>query len=755
MKFIENIYFDESQNKYIIDHSKGISTIDKANIKHIEYQYGYTNKYWISFPLVILLIILNFSYRNFSYPNFFDHKLAYTILILILLSALLLCIEFIVFFTSKFTIYHEKNETFYFNQLTSSFNFYGAFQSRNIKCENIRKNKKDNPNGFFQIFCLVVPTILFLGSYQSFLPKLTLHFVSDFKVINYLWLTSIIFVLLRFLNLTLTFIYTPILLLIGLLNVWEKKYTEIVYHEIFTFFNYFIEEKITLYSSMIIGFIYYSICFTLFEYPQIPFLILTVCLIFLLIHRFFYLKKINYSNEESVCLFYLNDTEVENQLILHRNYNALASITAGYLYPVYLFFKEYEHLHVFYNHKWLNEKFEMFQSTFDLKKFNLFFPDFINIQYFKKDYLFYLENVILKEKEELVIIPYFILDEEILFAFIQRDKTYLINDILDRFVYNNASSKLNKFNNLQKNNEVLKSNTLSDVKSQLELQNDKEVVLEAVKNYGYALESASKELQNDKEVVQEAVKSNGNSLQFASKELQSDKKVVLEAVKSTGNALKFASKELQSDKEVVLEAVKNYGYAIEYASKELQNDKQVILEAVKSDGEALYLASKELQNDKEVVLQAVKSFNSSYALVAASNELQNDKEVVLEAIKSDGALFHFASKELQNDRSFILDALKLNGAIFKFASIELQNNNDFIQDAIKSNGYILKYVSKNTPNYKEFALEAIKSYGYAIEYVSEEITEEIENSEEVLVYQSKKSIQSNENRNIGSISLSV
>ena len=113
MKFIENIYFDESQNKYIIDHSKGISTIDKENIKHIKYQYAYTNNYWFNFPLVILLIILNFSYRNFSYPNFFEHKLAYILLIIILLIGLILCVEFLRFFRSKFTIYHEKNETFY------------------------------------------------------------------------------------------------------------------------------------------------------------------------------------------------------------------------------------------------------------------------------------------------------------------------------------------------------------------------------------------------------------------------------------------------------------------------------------------------------------------------------------------------------------------------------------------------------------------------------------------------------------------
>jgi serine/threonine protein kinase len=138
-----------------------------------------------------------------------------------------------------------------------------------------------------------------------------------------------------------------------------------------------------------------------------------------------------------------------------------------------------------------------------------------------------------------------------------------------------------------------------------ELQNDKEVVLEAVKKNGLALKFASKSLQNDKEVVLQAVKQSGWDLKNVSKELQNDKEVVLEVVKQSGNALRFASKEHQNDKEVVLEAVKQSGYALESASKELQNDKEVVLQAVKQRGDALALASKDLQNDKDVIFQSI------------------------------------------------------------------------------------------------------------------------------------------------------
>ncbi len=57
---------------------------------------------------------------------------------------------------------------------------------------------------------------------------------------------------------------------------------------------------------------------------------------------------------------------------------------------------------------------------------------------------------------------------------------------------------------------------------------------------------------------------------YASEELKNDKEVVLEAVKTNGFALNDASEELKSDKEIVLEAVKKVGLALGYASEELQ-----------------------------------------------------------------------------------------------------------------------------------------------------------------------------------------
>ena len=61
--------------------------------------------------------------------------------------------------------------------------------------------------------------------------------------------------------------------------------------------------------------------------------------------------------------------------------------------------------------------------------------------------------------------------------------------------------------------------------------------------------------------------------------MREDREIVLEAVKNDGSALKYASENLKEDREIVLEAVKNDGSALEYASENLKEDREIVLEA--------------------------------------------------------------------------------------------------------------------------------------------------------------------------------
>ena len=73
------------------------------------------------------------------------------------------------------------------------------------------------------------------------------------------------------------------------------------------------------------------------------------------------------------------------------------------------------------------------------------------------------------------------------------------------------------------------------------------------------------------------------ALQFANTELSDgflDKELVLEAVKQNGMALQYADERLRADKQVVLAAVKQNPDAVDLVHHCLRNDKEVWLTAV-------------------------------------------------------------------------------------------------------------------------------------------------------------------------------
>lgn len=135
-------------------------------------------------------------------------------------------------------------------------------------------------------------------------------------------------------------------------------------------------------------------------------------------------------------------------------------------------------------------------------------------------------------------------------------------------------------------------------------RSDREIVLEAVKNYGGALEWAAVEFRSDREIVLEAVRRDGLALDFAPK-FQEDQEIVLEAVKQNGTALGLSViTSNYADKEIVLEAVKQNGIALQHARTEWRADKDVVLAAVRQNSRALQHASDELRADQKILLAA-------------------------------------------------------------------------------------------------------------------------------------------------------
>jgi hypothetical protein len=119
----------------------------------------------------------------------------------------------------------------------------------------------------------------------------------------------------------------------------------------------------------------------------------------------------------------------------------------------------------------------------------------------------------------------------------------------------------------------------------------------AVTQDGRALEFAPA-FQNDREVVMAAVKEIGTALLYASDDLKNDKDVVMAAVTQTGLALQFAPA-FQNDKDVVMAAVKQFGLALEFAT--LRADPDVACAAVKNNPNALEFVDPSLDENDDFI----------------------------------------------------------------------------------------------------------------------------------------------------------
>ena len=130
-----------------------------------------------------------------------------------------------------------------------------------------------------------------------------------------------------------------------------------------------------------------------------------------------------------------------------------------------------------------------------------------------------------------------------------------------------------------------------------------EYIQDIIKKCNIKLVPFGIEKENIDKYTKMILSANGMNLQY-NDEIQDNKELVLIAVKQNGMALEYASKELQNDKEVVMAAVKNNPEAIKYASEELQNNPFILLGLLVSktiEKKITKSGLKEETEDKEII----------------------------------------------------------------------------------------------------------------------------------------------------------
>ena len=171
-------------------------------------------------------------------------------------------------------------------------------------------------------------------------------------------------------------------------------------------------------------------------------------------------------------------------------------------------------------------------------------------------------------------------------------------------------------------------------------------------------------------------------------ENRQNREIVLAAVQQDGYALGVVSEKFKNDKEIVLAAVQNHGLALLFASKELKGNRDVVLAAVRQHGFALYYVLPELQDNSEIVLTAVQK--DSEAFQFASEKLKGDDKFILTIVENVSDVLQYVSKELKEDKIFLIKCYRLNKTtiyyndfIKEFDELEEgQFNNTFIKENI-------------------------------------------------------------------------
>ncbi|EFC42740.1 predicted protein [Naegleria gruberi] len=271
-----------------------------------------------------------------------------------------------------------------------------------------------------------------------------------------------------------------------------------------------------------------------------------------------------------------------------------------------------------------------------------------------------------------------------------------------------------------------------------DLQNDKFVILEALKGTKIALNQLPFEVFSDREVMEACIGVElSGCLDYFNDDAREDRDLVLKCVRACGNDLNHASDLLRSDREIVLEAVKSNGGSLKFASQSLKSDKVIALEAMNNSLEAFPFISKDLKQDEEFInhcldnfkITSLKGINDS--LMKNRNVVMNlvrngmslsvtpegfrcDREIVLTAVARRGSDLQFASDDLKMDEEIIRTAVKQNSSALEYAHESFQLNKEFVLDSIGSKDSENCYLHPDLTGNRDFVLEAIRKNGYLL-----------------------------------------
>lgn len=272
----------------------------------------------------------------------------------------------------------------------------------------------------------------------------------------------------------------------------------------------------------------------------------------------------------------------------------------------------------------------------------------------------------------------------------------------------------------------------------MRVRQNRELVLQAIRQDYQALQSATRDLRADRHFVLQAVKVQGLSLQYASELLRQDRTVVEAAINQDRMALRFASEDLRADPDLIRQAMSagetwtRGGHALHCEARVLNTDEASCRKAVDAmdpakwrvkvgrDHQKLALAPPSIKADRDVVRDAIRN-SWGEALQYAAEELRGDKELVLEAVNMDGRVLQYATDLIRADHAVVMAAVQQTWVSLQFATEGPRSDREIVRAGIRQGAGVLQYASTELCADRDLMLEAVEIDGHALKYASAEL----------------------------------
>lgn len=276
---------------------------------------------------------------------------------------------------------------------------------------------------------------------------------------------------------------------------------------------------------------------------------------------------------------------------------------------------------------------------------------------------------------------------------------------------------------------------------------NKQEALDAVMIDGMRLEECSVNLRNNKDVVIAAVKNREKAMMFVSEELKCNKDVIRSALvrrntlrSEEGIAFSFLPDKIKDSEIIVLMSIPMFGGAFQYISERLKKDEDFLVDAALVNIKILKYIDKKflkdenfiqriLDNLKRYILSSKKDIAKFFNVIILDNE-----NMIKEIIKKAGyENFKYASARLKESRDYVLEIIPIVPKTYELIDSRFRDDKEVTLSAVRNDGMNLRLASWRLLEDKEIVIEAVKNNPHSLQFADDKLQDD----EELLSYVTK------------------